>query len=112
NLTAILLTLGGILLAVLSIVLIAGVSGFIDRLDLPPFLKGAIMVIRWPILAAFLVSSLAVVFRFGPSRENPKWKWVSWGAVTSTGLWLAASALFSWYAGSFGSYDKTYGSLS
>jgi membrane protein len=26
-------------------------------------------------------------------------------------LWLAASALFSWYAANFGSFNKTYGSL-
>ncbi|HEX5318189.1 MAG TPA: YihY/virulence factor BrkB family protein, partial [Stellaceae bacterium] len=25
--------------------------------------------------------------------------------------WLAASALFSWYASNFGSFNKTYGSL-
>jgi membrane protein len=27
------------------------------------------------------------------------------------GVWLATSALFSWYVASFGSYNKTYGSL-
>jgi membrane protein len=26
-------------------------------------------------------------------------------------VWLAASALFSWYAANFGSFNKTYGSL-
>jgi membrane protein len=26
-------------------------------------------------------------------------------------LWLAASALFSWYAASFGKFNETYGSL-
>ena len=46
------------------------------------------------------------------TAQNPKWRWVSWGAVISTGLFLGVSALFSWYAGRFGSYDKTYGSLS
>src|SRR5689334_20044241 len=35
----------------------------------------------------------------------------TWGSVTAAIVWLAASALFSWYVASFGSYNKTYGSL-
>jgi membrane protein len=31
--------------------------------------------------------------------------------VVATVLWLIASALFSWYVSSFGSYDETYGSV-
>ena len=112
NAMAIGLTLGGAVFASISIVLVALVSALISHLSLPPFLKTLITVLRWPLLAAFMVLSLAVIYRYGPSRENPKWKWVSWGAVIATGIWLAASGLFSWYAGSFGNYDKTYGSLS
>jgi membrane protein len=33
------------------------------------------------------------------------------GAITATLLWLIASALFSWYVSSFGSYNETYGSV-
>jgi membrane protein len=54
---------------------------------------------------------LAFIFRFGPSREKPTWRWISWGSALAAILWLAASAMFSWYAANFGNYNETYGSL-
>ena len=54
---------------------------------------------------------LAVLYRFGPSREKPRWQWVSWGAAGATALWLLGSILFSWYVSSFGGYNETYGTL-
>jgi membrane protein len=54
---------------------------------------------------------LAVIYRYGPSRRDPKWRWVTWGSVTAAVLWLAAPMLFSWYVANFDSYNKTYGSL-
>jgi membrane protein len=33
------------------------------------------------------------------------------GSAAATILWLGASALFSWYAASFGKFNETYGSL-
>jgi membrane protein len=58
-----------------------------------------------------MVVALAATYRFAPSRETPKWQWVSWGSVSATALWLAASIGFSFYVASFGSYDRTFGSL-
>ena len=63
------------------------------------------------LLLAFVVASLAVLYRFGPSRQPPRWRWVIPGAVTATVLWLAASLLFSFYVGHLSSYDAMYGSL-
>src|SRR6266404_8225053 len=54
---------------------------------------------------------LAVLYRYGPSRAKPKWRWITWGSVFAAIAWLAVSILFSWYAANFGSYNKTYGSL-
>jgi len=34
-----------------------------------------------------------------------------WGSALAAILWLAISALFSWYASSFGKFNETYGSL-
>ena len=54
---------------------------------------------------------LAVLYRFGPSRAQVKWRWVSPGAVLATCLWVAASPGFSIYVRNFGSYTETYGAL-
>lgn len=66
---------------------------------------------RWPALLAGVVFALAVLYRFGPSRDEPKWRWVTWGSGIAAILWVAGSILFSWYAENFGSYNETYGSL-
>ena len=66
---------------------------------------------RWPILFALVTTALAVLYKYGPSRTEPRWRWITWGSVSAAIVWLAASVLFSWYVASFGSYNKTYGSL-
>jgi membrane protein len=66
---------------------------------------------RWPALFLFLLTALAVLYRFGPSRANARWQWISPGAVAATLLWLAGSALLSWYLSNFANYSATYGSL-
>ncbi len=68
-------------------------------------------LLRWPALLLIVIFSLAVLYRFGPSRNRPKWRWISAGSVLAAVLWLAASGLFSWYVTQFGSYNRTYGSL-
>jgi len=67
--------------------------------------------IRWPILLGAMMLGLAVVYRYGPSREHARWRWVSWGGALAAALWLAASLLFSWYMTNFAHYDRTYGAL-
>jgi membrane protein len=54
---------------------------------------------------------IAVIYRFGPSRDQPQWRWISPGTIFATVAWIVASLLFSWYTAHFGSYNKTYGSL-
>ena len=54
---------------------------------------------------------LAVLYRYAPDRDEPKWRWVSPGAFVATLLWLIASIGFTVYVAHFNSYDKTYGSL-
>ncbi len=66
---------------------------------------------RWPVLLVAVSIGLAVVYRHGPSRACPRWRWVSWGGALAALAWLLASAAFSFYVERAGGYDRIYGSL-
>jgi membrane protein len=66
---------------------------------------------RWPVLLAAVAVAIAILFRYGPSREKAQWQWISWGSAFGALGWVVVSILFSWYTTRFGSYNKTYGSL-
>lgn len=108
---ALLLTLGGVVGAVAAIGLVAVLPSLLHHLHLGRAAEIGAAIARWPILIGGFMFALAVVYRYAPSRDEPKWKWVSWGAAVATGLWVLGSAVFSLYASTFGHYEKTYGSL-
>jgi membrane protein len=58
-----------------------------------------------------MMVGLAIAYRYGPCRKEPRWRWVSWGAVLATLLWILGSVLFSIYVTRFGNYNETYGSV-
>jgi membrane protein len=68
-------------------------------------------IARWPILLVLVAFGLTLIYRYGPSRTEPRWQWITWGSAFAAVIWLAASGLFSWYAANFESFNKTYGSL-
>jgi membrane protein len=67
--------------------------------------------LRWPALLLAVAIAVSVIYRFGPSRTNARWVWITPGGLLAGALWLGVSAVFSWYVENFGSYDETYGSL-
>ncbi|UMY20267.1 YihY/virulence factor BrkB family protein [Methylobacterium organophilum] len=68
-------------------------------------------LLRWPVLFLVVMGGLALLYRYGPSRDAPRWRWVTPGGMLAAFLWLAGSLLFSWYVANFGKYNQTYGSL-
>ncbi len=111
NLLALGLTFGAMLFIIVTLALVALLPVVIAFLPLPAPLKDLLSLGRWPILVVMVMLALAVIYRLGPSRGKPRWRWVSAGAVVATILWIVGSAAFSAYVSRFGSYDKTYGSL-
>jgi membrane protein len=105
------LTLGIILFLIVGLAAIAAMPALFANLGLAESIMQLASWLRWPILGLAFVIGLAVFYRFAPSRDEPRWRWVSWGAVVATVLWLVGSALFSWYVTNFGSYNETYGSI-
>jgi membrane protein len=78
---------------------------------LPDFPGSVIDWARWPVMAVLIAVALACIYRYGPSRDEPKWRWISWGSVLAAVGWLVFSAAFSFYAARFGTFNQTYGSL-
>jgi len=108
---ALLFTLGMITLFVAVLGLLAVVPALLDNTGLGSVGRVVVNVLRWPLLAVLMAAALAILYRYAPDRDQPKLRWVSWGAGIATLLWVIGSVLFSIYVSNFGHYNKTYGSL-
>lgn len=105
------LTFGAVLLGVISIGIVVLLPTLLKFVGLDDQQRLLVNLLRWPALALISLGALAVLYRYGPYRNSPQWRWVTWGSGIATVLWLVASALFSYYASHWGNYNKTYGSL-
>jgi membrane protein len=104
-------TAGTVVLVLLSLAMMVALPIVVDHIAHPGMLPVLLKISRWPILFVLIVLALSVIYRFGPSRSAPQWRWITWGSAVAAFGWLAASGLFSWYVANFGHYNKTYGSL-
>ena len=66
---------------------------------------------RWLAVLGLATLAFAVVYRFGPSRQPARWRWVRWGAMAAALAWLGGSLGYSWFLNHVANYDATYGSL-
>jgi membrane protein len=67
---------------------------------------------QWPLLVGGLLFAFAVALYLGPDTDERRWRLLSPGAVTAVVLWLVASGGFALYTANFGSYNKSWGTLS
>jgi membrane protein len=111
NVIAILLTISAFVIFAFNVYAVVAVPQVIKSLGFSELSNSVVHNIRWPVLAILMAFSLALLYRYGPDREDIHWRWVSLGSVVATGLWLAASSAFSWYVAEFNSYDELYGSF-
>ena len=111
NVVTLFVTLGIVAFILLTLAAVVAIPVALTYIPLPEVTALVVKIGRWPILFALVTIALAVLYKYGPSRTEPRWRWITWGSVSAAIIWLAASALFSWYVASFGSYNKTYGSL-
>lgn len=105
------LTCGSILSVIVMLGLLVALPWLLDQLGLGMVTMTAMRILRWPVLALWVLACLAVLYRLAPARTQPKWRWVSPGSALATLLLLLASAAFSFYASRFGSLNRTYGVL-
>ncbi|WP_026621466.1 membrane protein (plasmid) [Ensifer sp. WSM1721] len=104
-------TAGGLLITAVLIAAIAVLPAVLAFLPLDQWLERLARIARWPVLLLLIGAAIALVYRYGPDRDPPKLRWLTWGAAFSTLCWFPASLLFSFYIDNFADYNATYGAM-
>jgi membrane protein len=111
NLLSLLFTLIAIVSLMIALAAVVIAPMVFSAVGLSSLWSLAIAALQWPLLLALAAIALAAIYRYGPSRAEARWQWLSVGSGAAAIGWLITSALFSWYIAHFGAYNATYGSL-
>ena len=100
RLTATFLTIGIAVFILLAMFLIVAgptlAETIASRMQLGPVFKWAWWVLQWPVVFAFVVSAVGLVYYFAPDVEQD-WVWITPGAILATLLWLGISLALKLY---------------
>ncbi len=111
NLVSLTFTLCGILFAVLAMGAVIALPVVLNAIGFGSTTDTLLRIARWPVLLLGIALVLACLYRWGPSRAEARWRWVTWGSAFAAIAWLAMSLGYSFYVENFGTYNETYGSL-
>ena len=68
-------------------------------------------ILKWPVLAVIVILMVAILYYATPNAKQPKFRWISIGALIAIVVLALATVAFGFYVGNFSNYDRTYGSL-
>src|SRR5580704_439544 len=101
--TTFLFTLAGIVIVIVAIPGVVVLPVMLKFVGLSTTTEWLLAILRWPVLLVTIMVGLACIYRYGPSRRDARWRWVTWGSILAALLWMASSMLFSWYVATFDS---------
>src|SRR5690606_35463232 len=111
NLLSLGLLTGAVLLFALVAVAVIAFPHLLRTTEIGERIATLLTVLRWPMLFALFLFSLAALYRWAPVRRSPKWRWVSVGSLAATLLWLGFCGLFSIYSRHFLEIRGGYGAI-
>lgn len=111
NLIALLFTLCALTLFAIVIGLMAVLPGLLAYIWLDHYEKELILLARWPIFILLAMCAILTIYRFGPSREPARLRWMTWGAILTMLAWFAMSFALAYYLDHFANYNATYGTF-
>jgi membrane protein len=68
-------------------------------------------IVKWPVLVLVVIAVIALLYFVTPNVKQPKFRWITPGAVVALVVAVLASLGLGLYVANFGSYNKTYGAL-
>ncbi len=111
NVTALVFSLGGAVAAMLVVGVAIGVPAALAILPGGKNFDWTVRIVSYLVMIGVLAAGIAALYRWGPSREQAKWRWITPGAGLAVAALGLTSVLFSWYVGNFSDYNAAYGSL-
>jgi membrane protein len=111
QLTALAMTLCAVVAAVLAIAVLVFLPTVITFVGLSDYSAALINAFSRTLLIVLVGGTIALLYRFGPSRQPPPEQRIFPGAVLATLLWLVASAGLSFYVSHIARLGVTYGPL-
>jgi membrane protein len=111
NLVAFAFTLGFLGIGLLFVSMVGVVPAVLGIFRLESITEVLVRYLRWPLMLLAVAGAISIIYRWGPSRERAKWRWLTWGSGLATVVWIITSIGFSWYLENFADYNATYGSL-
>jgi membrane protein len=105
--------LAALIISALALVLYGGEigEGLAARYDFGGAFMVAWNLIQWPIVLAFVLLALALIYYHAPDLRHQKWYWITPGSLVGVVFWLLVSFAFRLYLSYFDRYSVTYGSL-
>lgn len=111
NLVSFAFTLGGLIGLIILVVGLGVIPAITAVVNLGGVTEMVLRVLRWPVLLVVIAFGITLLYRFGPSRERARLRWVTWGAVMAALLWVVGSLGVSYYLSNIADYNATYGTL-
>jgi membrane protein len=102
---------GGAILLLSAVMTGAFAEQIHERLGLPDSTLTLWSYAKWPFMLAVVAILVAVLYYATPNVQQPRFRWMSVGALLAIVLWVIGSLTFGYYVSTFGNYDRTYGSL-
>jgi membrane protein len=111
NLLAFAFTIGAALAAAVFLGVVVLMPAVFSAFYLGKGYEWLIQGMSYLLMIVLMLAGVGAIYRWGPSRQQAKWRWLTPGAILTVVITALVSILFSWYAASFGNYNATYGSL-
>jgi membrane protein len=111
-LLAIVMTFGALLMSLVAIAAVAAVGAlqkFLPQASDAAALAGK--ALGYVLVTLFAAAVAAGLYRFGPSREDARWKWITPGSLFAAVALLLLTIAFGFYVSRFTNYSRSYGSL-
>lgn len=111
-LLAVFMTFGALLAALCALAATAAVAflqHILPQASTPALIAGKFAGYVLLSLVGALIAS--VLYRFGPSREEAKWRWITPGSLFAAVCWVLLTVAFGFYVSHFTNYHANYGSL-